>query len=513
MTTNVNKIDSNITGLRIADETSIGVLPGTPIWNQYEPNDYSELGAKISTLVRNPITDGRQRKKGVVVDLEAGFGFSADFTQTSHQNILQGVFFANYRTKAERTDIPSVTVNAGDDTYELASTTGFYVGSLVFGSGFTNAGNSGLHRVTTVTPNTSIAVAETLTTEASPPTDSKLVVVGFQFGSADATIDASGTLPKLVTSTKDLTQLGLSVGEWVYFGGDSAGNNFANAVNNGWKRVRSIATNAIEFDKSASAMTTDNGSGKTIRIWFGRKLQNETGANIVRKTYQPEVSLGAPDTGSPAQIQGMYVIGAIPNQFSLDIGTATKITSSLSFMATDAVTVDGATGLKSGTRPTLVPADAYNTSSDVKRIKMSLVSSTDEAPSPMFAYITDLKLNINNNLKQSKAVGTLGSFDISAGTFAVSGSLTAYFTDVSAIAAIRNNSDVTIDAVIVKNNAGVVIDLPLISLGGGNPDIKLDEAIKLPLNMDAATAASISTSMDYTAAIMFFDYLPDVAEA
>lgn len=39
-----------------------------------------------------------------------------------------------------------------------------------------------------------------------------------------------------------------------------------------------------------------------------------------------------------------------------------------------------------------------------------------------------------------------------------------------------------------------------------------DEAIKLPLNMDAATAASISTSMDYTAAIMFFDYLPDVAE-
>jgi len=161
MTTNVNKIDSNITGLRIADESSIGVLPGTPIWNQYEPNDYSELGAKISTLVRNPITDGRQRKKGVVVDLEAGFGFSSDFTQTSHQNILQGVFFANYRTKAERTDIPSVTVNAGDDTYELALTSGFYAGSLVFGSGFTNAGNSGLHRITTVTLNTSIAVAET----------------------------------------------------------------------------------------------------------------------------------------------------------------------------------------------------------------------------------------------------------------------------------------------------------------------------------------------------------------
>ncbi|MBX9636146.1 MAG: hypothetical protein K2Q45_01170, partial [Nitrosomonas sp.] len=121
-------------------------------------------------------------------------------------------------------------------------------------------------------------------------------------------------------------------------------------------------------------------------------------------------------------------------------------------------------------------------------------------------------LTINNNLKPSKAAGVLGSFDISAGTFAVSGSLTAYFTDVQAIAAIRNNSDITLDAIVVKDNAGFVIDLPLLSLGGGNPDIKLDEAIKLPLTMDAATAASISTSMDYTAAIMFFDYLPDVAE-
>lgn len=513
MATNVNKIDSNITGLRIAEETSIGVLPGTPIWEPYEPNDYQDIGSKITTLVRTPITDGRQRKKGVTTDLEASAGFGSDFTQTNFQSLLEGVFFAAYRTKAERADIPSVTVNVGDDTYELASTTGFYVGSLVYGDNFTNAGNDGLHRVTAVNTNTSIAVAETLTAEANPPADSKLVVVGFQFSSADATIDVSGALPKLVTSTKDLTQLGLTVGEWVYIGGDSAAYNFANAVNNGWKRVRSIAANAIEFDKSVSAMTTDNGSGKTIRIWLGRKLQNETGADIVRTTYQVELSLGAPDTTQPSQIQGLYITGCIPSQWSINIGTATKITTSISFMGQDAETVDGATGLKSGTRPTLVDADAFNTSSDLKRIKMNQVSSTDEAISPFFAYVTDLTLQINNNLKPLKAAGVLGAFDVSTGTFAVSGNVTAYFTDVAAIEAIRNNVDVTMDAIIVKNNAGVVIDIPLMSIGGGNPNIQLNEAVTLPLNIDAAEGSRISTSMNYTMAVMFYDYLPDVAEA
>lgn len=513
MATNVNKIDSNITGLRVAEEASIGVLPGTPIWVQMEPNDYSGFGSKITTLVRNPITDGRQRKKGVVTDLEASGGFSSDLTQTNFQSLLKGIFFANYRTKAERSDIPSVTIQAGDDTYELASTAGFTVGALIMAAGFTNAGNNGLKRVTTVTTNTSIAVAETLTAEASPPTDSSLVVVGFQFTSADATIDASGTLPALKATTKDLTTLGLTVGEWVYIGGDTAANNFATAANNGWKRVRSIAAGAIEFDKSVATMVTDAGTSKTIRIWLGRKLQNETGANIVRRTYQLELSLGAPDTAQPSQIQGQYIVGAIPNQFSISIGTATKITSEVSFIAKDSETRDGVTGLKSGTRPVLVDADAFNTSSDFKRIKMNEVSSTDEAASPFFAYITDLSLSINNNLKQAKAAGVLGSFDITAGTFAVSGSVTAYFTDVSAIQAIRNNADITMDAIVVKNNAGFVIDIPLMSLGGGDLDIKLDEAIKLPLTMDAATAAKISTSLDYTMAMMFYDYLPDVAEA
>lgn len=512
MATNVNKIDSNITGLRIAEEQSIGVLPVTPVWNQQEPNDYQGFGSKITTLVRTPITDGRQRKKGVTTDLEATAGYSSDLTQTNFQDLLQGVFFANFRRKGEITGIDSATVQGGDDTFEIAETDGFIVGSLLLATKFTNTANNGLKRVKAVVADTSLAVAETLVNEASPPADSSLVVVGHQFASGDITIDVSGTLPKMISAALDMTTLGLTVGEWIFVGGDDPAQNPLNAANAGWKRIRRITEDYLEFDKSVGTMVTDAGTAKTVRIYFGRKLQNEVGESIVRRSYDLELSLGAPDTAQPSQIQSLHVIGAIPNTWNLTIGTAAKIGTDISFIGKDVETRDGVTGLKSGDRPTLADADAFNTSSDVKRIKMSQVSISDEAVTSFFAYVTDLSFSFNNNLKPAKAVGVLGSFDTTAGTFAVSGNVTAYFTDIQGVQAVRNNADITIDAIVVKDNSGFVLDLPLLSLGGGDLDIKLDEAVKLPLSMDAATGAKNSPDMNYTAAIMFYDYLPDAAE-
>lgn len=507
----VNKIDSNITGLRYAEEASLKTLPGSPVWKGLEPNSYNDFGGNLTKVARNPINPSRQRKKGVTTDLEAAGGFNSDFTQTNLQDLMQGFMFADFRAKGESIDIPAV--DGTNDEYEITDTTDFYVGSLVFASGFTNAANNGLKLVDTVTASTSIAVAEDLVAEASPPATSKLVVVGFEGTTGDLEIDATGTLPKLISTTKNLTQLGLVPGEWVFIGGDEAGEQFAQEENNGWKRVRSVATNAITFDKSDAAMTTDDGSGKTIRVFTGRALKNETGTLIKRRTYQLERTLGAPDDSSPSQVQSEYLTGAVPNTFTMNVPTADKVTADLAFVALDHELRDGATGVKSGDRPAIAEADAFNTSSDVTRLRMSLVSDTDEAPTPLFAFVTELSVAINNNASAAKAVGVLGGFDIIVGTFEVSGNVTAYFSNVSAINAVRNNSNVTLDFAAVKDNAGFVVDLPLIALGDGRANVEQDQAITLPVSMDAATAAAIDANMDYTLMMVFFDYLPDLADA
>jgi len=520
----VNKIDSNATGLRYAEEQSLGVLPGTPVWIPLEPNSYDNFGGQITTTARNPINASRQRQKGTVTDLDASGGFNMDLTRENLEDLLQGYFFADLRRKGEENPI-SVTVQAGDDTYDLADSTGFVAGHLIFASGFTNAGNNGLKTVTAIdSVATDVSVAETLTAEASPPTDALIVAVGYEAAAGDLQIDASGTLPLLTSTTLDFTTLGLVPGEWIFIGGDTTADQFFNAVNNGFARVKSITANALTLDKTQGTMVTDDGtdtgSGGTalaIRLWFGRVLKNESDPTlIVRRSYNLERTLGAPDTATPSAIQSEYLVGSVPNQLTFNFNTADKVTADISFVSTDNEQRTATTGLKSGTRPALSSGDAYNTTNDFSRLKMAILDPIDSNPTALFAYLTDFTVVINNNVSPNKAISVLGAFEVTAGQFNVDGNATAYFSTIEAVQAIRNNSDVTLDFAMVKGRtvdsnaitSGVLVDIPLIALGDGRLNVEQDQPVTLPLS----TPAAADLTFNHTLLMMFYDYLPAAAD-
>jgi len=524
-----NKQDSNVTGLTYAMETSPKTLPGTPVWIPLEPNGYTDFGGELTTVARNPINAGRKRKKGVVTDLDASGGFGTDLTQINMQDLLQGFFFAALRKKGEAKNAigivtQTIAVAAATDKFtgdgSVDYTTQFTVGDIVLAAGFDDPLNNGLFKVATVeTDDDLITVTKANGTDSvdtglvdeAANSSGSLVVVGYESDVDDVDVDSSGGRPALTSTTLDFTTLGLIVGEFIFVGGDETLTKFATAVNNGFARVRSIATNRIEFDKTASTWLTEAQTGLFIQMFFGRVLKDETGALIVRRSYQLERTLGKPDTGDSYD-QAEYLEGAMPNEFSINISGADKVTCDLAFVGMNHTTLSSAVVNKTGTRPALVEADAFNTSSDFSRIKLSVFSEANACPTALFAFAQDLTITINNGITPNKAVGVLGAFDASAGNFLVNGDINAYFADVASVAAVRANSDVTLDMQLVKANSGIPIDLPLITLGDGRLNVEQDQAIIIPLSKEAATGAKIDATVDHTMMMVFFDYLPTLAD-
>jgi hypothetical protein len=626
------KVDSNVTSTSFAEEESIGVLPGSPIWYELEPNEFDSFGAEIKTVARRPINSSRQRKKGVTVDVDASGGLTQDVTLSNLQRIMQGFLFASHRTKGE---LSVTAVDGTNNDYEPASGGAVYeAGDLLFAKGFDEIANNGLKVVSGTITGTSIPVTDTgLITETGA--DGVISKVGFQFGSGAVSVNADPGVayPKLVIgaagaatgtltltgnpadgdtvtigttvytfetgaldaaykvdvgataadtivnlvhaingtgtpgthyatgtvlhpdvtaadgagdtvvvtakvagakgntiittevggqtswgsgtltggSGKVFTSLGLIPGEWIFVGGDQAAEQFATAAINGFARIRSITATEITLDKTSGDWVDDAGAAKTIRLYFGRVLKNEALRSLqVRRTYQLERTLGKKDEAD-AFDQSEYLIGAVPDELSFEYATADKLMFSLSFVANDHETRDGTVGPKSGTRVSPVDTDALNTTSDVSRLALSIVSDTNANPAPLFAFVTDLSLTVKNNITPNKAIAVLGSFDQTAGLFEVDAEMEAYFADVAAVGAVRENEDVSLDMTLARDNAGLTWDLPLVSLGDGRAEVELDEAIKLPLTAGAATARKIHADLDHTLLVVFWDYLPDAA--
>jgi hypothetical protein len=509
----VSRQNSNISETRYSRETSFGVADGSAVWQLVEVNSFSEARGQYAKAVRNPIASDRQRKKGVTVDLDAQIGFNTDLTQKNMQDLLQGLFFASARTKTEFGGSGQVvSVNSSNQFTAASGLTAFAVDDLVVLEGGTQvAGNSDRVLRVTAATGTLLTVAQTLVAETLPTT-AKLVKVGVRTAAGDLDVDASGAFPVITSTALNFVTLGLTPGESIWIGGDAALTTFSTAANNCLARIRYVSANSITIDKaSKGAMVTEANTLNTVELYVGRVLKNEQIALQVRRTYQFERQLGAPDDASPSQIQSEYFTGCVFNEGVLNAASGEKMTMDCKFVCADQETRTGGTGLKAGTRPAISNADAQNGANDLKRVKLAKVVAGDEAPTPLAAFFPSFTLTINNGVEPLKALTRLGAFDMSEGDFTVTVSVQGYFTSIDAIAAVRNNDSLTFDVYEFRNNQGWVIDLPLVTAGDGSVNLEKDKPIMLPLTLEAASGEEVDSNLDHTLCWTFFQGLPNLA--
>lgn len=514
----VVKIDSNITGLSIAEEECLKVLPDLvpdsgaqdgAVWYGQEPNNYTDFGSTISTVARQPIDPSRQNKKGTVTTVDANGGFNTDVTKNNILRQMQGFMFADAREKFSTLPLNAAqvainSVAASSKTY--AATTGLLAlnvpGSLILAEDFGMISNNGLKTVVSATAS-GVVVSETLADEALPPQFARLTKVGHQFVAGDVVGTVVGGRLILTATAGTFNTFDLTLGEWVYLGGDASSTRLG--ANFGYARISSIAAKTLSFDDTTFTPVAAAGSGISLRIFFGTVIRNEKLPSLIkRRTYQLERTLG---TTSDGDVQAEYLIGAVSNQFTLNIPNSDKLTADFAFIALDSDYRNGSVAdpLKLGTHMAAMGEAAINTSSDLFRFKVA-IHSAGSNPEGLFGFASDGSIAIDNGATPLKALANLGAIDTATGNFNVTGSVTAYFQTVEAVKAVRENADVGVSAIFAADNSGQIFDIPLVGLGNGRPQVELNQPIMLPLDMNGAECAN-----GYTMLYNHFAYLPDVA--
>ncbi len=463
---------SNKTVLSVATESStIGTLPGSPVWTELEWNSLDTWGATISTIARNPVSTDRMQKKGAVSDLDSAVGFQTDLTCSAFETFRQGFFYANNQSQQR---VNPTAIAASTDTFTHSAITAIPANSLIFARNFSNSANNGLHVVTSSTTITTV-VTSALVDESSPPTGSRFDVAGYKGTTGDIELDASGNL---ISTTLDFTTLGIQVGQSIYIGGSAALNQFATATYKGLARVRAVAANLITLDKRDWTVgAADDGSAKEIHIYIGSFISNvpQDDSDFLEETYTFEGKFEGLEAGNTIVYE--YPNGCKPNDMVLDFPLGENAGVSYSFIGLD-TPVPTATQDATGSRVSTYDTDAFGTTSDCARLSLKDSSLTDYT-----TRFKNLSLTIANGVNPEKTICSLGASDMNIGDFIVSGSAQVLLSDEDMISAVRNNETTTLDYAM-KNDDGVIhLDIPEMTFGTATKSFPESASVLLDLDL------------------------------
>jgi Phage tail tube protein len=490
-------------------ESSLGTAGTT--WYNLEPNSIGTFGATITTVARQPINKNRQRQKGTVTDLDSAIDFEADLTISSFRDFIEGFCFVN-AVNRDVTELASTAAETTGDTYTIAALSAaqaekFEISTLIWAAGFALDANNGLKSLDTdaASTDTTLAVSENLADEASPPSGARISFAGYRIPTGDTvTWDWDATEKQATLSDTGLgtllTQLGLTVGQFVHVGSpDGSGgvtNAFENAAANdmyGYARVVSIAADAVVFDKVDSALQYDDLTDPTtaVDLLFGEFIRNvdTSDTEYLERSFQFEAefkNLDAPND------EYQYSVGNYCNTVTFNLPLTEKATAAFSFIGTDTENPVTSGSRKSGASSATNPlqTSALNTSADIARLRITEVDET--------GISTDFKsvsIALNNNVSPEKVLGTLGAKYMNTGNFEVDVTSQLLFTDGAVVNKIRDNETVTMDFIVTNSDGAIAVDIPSMTLGDGSRDFPVNESVLINTKGMAFQDPTLGTSI------------------
>ncbi len=480
--------DANRLRLTSVREVTLGTTPNTPRMRtarltgeqvRFAPVFVNSAELRDDRMNSDPIKVNEQNQGAINGELS----FPVDNSPFS--DWLESLFCAEWSQTPFRDNdgtADSVITALADTTDVATVTTGaaFVAGQIARFTGFTDPANNGIFKCTTGSATVPAFLGAGFVAEAAPPAAARIKVVGFQGASADLVAVADG-----ITSTLlNFTLLGLVVGQWIKIGGTATGDKFATAACNGWARITAIAAAKLTLDNLPTGWTTDAGTGKTLKVWFGDELKNGVltlGQSIERgfmgqtvPTYQ--VSRG--------MVAGQGEFNFVSEQ-----------------IATWALTFSGLTGAQD-----TVTLDASPDAATTNAIMAAAVNVGRIAENGTVVggpnYIRSARFSVQNNLRPIGGIrsdGLVGAEDMGKGSVDVSVALETYFGSNALLTKLFAGTATNINIRIAKDSQAMIWAVPRLTYtdGAANATAKNTDAM-LPLTGQASkdTLTSAHLIMD-----------------
>lgn len=388
-------------------------------------------------------------------------------------------------------------------------------------SGYNNSSNNGIFTVLPSDDNNDYflfssktpVVAETVDYSTTNAREMKIIGMEIAENINEVNIDENGNIVN-IDAIWVLQPFGIFLkGSAIWIGGTTPDTQFEDEYANGLARIKSADINAkiLSLDKRANTTNEDGTQHifvpdtkeqlaiKRIPIYFGQFLRTYPVGDVNYKRISHTVELKTTNDAGVSYYE--YSVGNLTNTLELGLPSQEKSTLNVAYMSRKAL--DAVTTPLDWNRKQPKFNKVMSTPSDVLRCR---VSKLDE--SGLATIWTDATLNINNNVGQEYAIGSLAPVSVSQGNLEITLSGNVFFDSPEVMSAITNNCTVSADIFLTNEDGGIFIDIPSATLSDGNRDFTNNEKIKQALTV----TAYLEEEWNYSLSTTLFPYLPSDKE-